>query len=68
VDGEARGDDDGGITEEQKASTLLLMRQAVSGRSITVEELRVLDGKLNFWQRWCRLAGTTVHLCSNWQD
>ena len=37
-----------GITEEKKASTLLLLRQAVSGSSITVEELRVLGGKLNF--------------------
>jgi hypothetical protein len=37
-----------GITEEKKASTLLLLRQAVSGKTITVGDLRVLGGKLNF--------------------
>jgi hypothetical protein len=37
-----------GITEEKKASTLLLLRQAVSSKTITVEDLRVLGGKLNF--------------------
>ena len=37
-----------GITAEKKASTLLLLRQAVSGKDITVGELRQLGGKLNF--------------------
>ena len=37
-----------GITEEKKKATLLLLRQAVTGKDITVEELRVLGGKLNF--------------------
>jgi hypothetical protein len=37
-----------GITEEKKASTLLLLRRAVSSKEVTVGELRELGGKLNF--------------------
>ena len=37
-----------GITEEKRASTLALLRDAVSGTTVTVEQLRKLGGKLNF--------------------
>lgn len=36
------------ITEEKKAATLVLLRQAVSSKNISVGDLRVLGGKLNF--------------------
>jgi hypothetical protein len=37
-----------GITAEKRASTLVLLRQAVQGKDVTVGELRELGGKLNF--------------------
>ena len=37
-----------GITAEKRASTLLLLRQSVSGSDVTVGDLRILGGKLNF--------------------
>ena len=36
------------ITAEKKASTLLLLRRAVSCKDVSVGDLRVLGGKLNF--------------------
>ena len=36
------------ITAEKKASTLLLLRRAVSCKYVSVGDLRVLGGKLNF--------------------